>query len=539
MRRTLSVLILLIPVLLWSACQREAPPREPAATTSSEFRLDEATIEQLQEMMEAGTLTSRELVESYLDRIETIDRSGPMLRSVLQLNPDAVSIAEELDRERAEKGPRGPMHGIPVLLKDNVDTDDELDTTAGSLALLGSKPQRDAFLVRRLREEGAVILGKANLSEWANFRSFHASSGWSARGGQTRNPYALNRNPSGSSAGSAVAVSANLTVVAIGTETDGSVVSPASVCGIVGIKPTVGLVSRSGIIPIAHSQDTAGPMARSVRDAAILLTAMTGIDPDDSETANAPAEPIDYAAGLRADSLEGARIGIVRSEHFGLSARVDPVLESAVAALSRAGATTVDVELPNLEAIGDPEFEVLLYEFKADLAAYLETRTDSNIRTLEDLIAFNNVHRDRELIWFDQELFDMAQEKGPLTDTAYLEALRTARELTRDKGIDAVMREHKLDALVAITNGPSHVTDLVNGDSYSGGSSSPAAVSGYPSVTVPAGWVSGLPIGISFFGSAWSEETLLGFAYSFEQATLVRKPPAFEESAEVSFEAPE
>jgi len=524
----------LLTLLLLAACAQPQPATETAPAKTA-FALEEATIADLQAMMESGELTSKQIVEAYLARIREIDQAGPELRSVLEINPDALTIAEELDRERAEKGPRGPLHGIPVLLKDNIDTADAMETTAGSLALLGSKPTRDAFLVRQLRDAGAVILGKTNLSEWANFRSTKSSSGWSARGGQTKNPYVITRNPSGSSSGSAAAVAANLTAVAIGTETDGSIVSPASHCGIVGIKPTLGLVSRSGIIPIAHSQDTAGPMARTVTDAAILLAAMSGSDPDDAATADASEKGgTDYTAGLDPAALSGARIGILKSDGFYLPKKVEPVLDAAVEAMKAAGAEVIEVELPNLGKTDDAEYEVLLYEFKADLANYLASRPDAKIKSVDDLIAFNEENAERELPWFGQEILELSAKKGDLTDKAYLEALKTSKMLTTKKGIDLVMDEHKLDALVAISNGPAHLTDLVNGDSWTGGSSSPAAVSGYPSITVPAGTVHGLPIGISFFGRAWSEPKLIALAYSFERATNQRKVPQMLETADVS-----
>jgi amidase len=532
--RTLK-LTTVLTLLLLAACTQPQPAAD-TAPAAPPFNLEEATIADLQAKMESGELTSKQIVEAYIARIREIDEAGPELRSVLQINPDAVTIAEELDRERAEKGPRGPMHGIPVLLKDNIDTADAMETTAGSLALLGSKPTRDAFLVRQLRDAGAVILGKTNLSEWANFRSTKSSSGWSARGGQTRNPYVITRNPSGSSSGSAVAVAANLTTVAIGTETDGSIVSPASHCGIVGIKPTLGLVSRSGIIPIAHSQDTAGPMARTVADAAILLAAMSGSDPDDAATADASEKAAaGYNDSLDPAALSGARIGVLKSDKFYLPKKVEPVLDAAIEAMKAAGAEVIEVELPNLGKTDEAEYEVLLYEFKADLANYLASRPDAKIKTVEDLIAFNEENAERELPWFGQEILDMSAKKGDLTDKDYLKALKTTKLLTQKEGIDKVMDEQKLDALVAISNGPAHLTDLVNGDSYTGGSSSPAAVSGYPSVTVPAGWVHGLPIGVSFFGKAWSEPKLIALAYSFEAATKQRKVPQMLETAGVSF----
>jgi amidase len=478
-------------------------------------------------MMASGKATSESLVSLYLERIDEIDRSGAGLNAVIETNPDALAIARELDKERKEKGPRGPLHGIPILIKDNIDTADKMETTAGSLALLGSKPAKDAFLVERLREAGAVILGKTNLSEWANFRSSQSTSGWSGRGGQTHNPYALDRNPSGSSSGSAAAVSANLVAVAVGTETDGSIVSPASCCGIVGLKPTVGLVSRSGIVPIAHSQDTAGPMARTVADAATLLGAMAGPDPNDAATqVNGIRIFQDYRDFLKPGGLRGARIGVLRARAFNFSKKLDPILQNAIEAMKREGAEIVDpVEFPTLGKTDDSEYEVLLYEFKADLEAYLAARPGSSARTLADLIAFNETNAGREMSFFGLETFERAAKKGPLTEKAYVEALAKDRELMGEKGIDAVLAEHKLDALVVLTNGPAHLTDLVNGDSFSGSSSSPAAVAGYPTITLPAGYVFGLPVGVSLIGRAWSEPELIRLAFGLEQALGMRKAP--------------
>jgi len=522
-----------------ASCNRGAD-RAPAKPVTVPFPLEEKTIAELQAMMASGRETSESLVTLYLKRIDEVDRAGPGLNSVLETNPDAPAIARELDRERKEKGPRGPLHGIPVLIKDNIDTADKMETTAGSLALLGSKPARDAFIAARLRAAGAVILGKTNLSEWANFRSSNSSSGWSGRGGQTRNPYALDRNPSGSSSGSAAAVSANLAAAAVGTETDGSIVSPASSCGIVGIKPTLGLISRSGIIPIAHSQDTAGPMARTVADAATLLGAMTGVDPADAATkAGEGRVPADYRASLKPGGLRGARIGVLRADRFGFSKKLDPILANAIAAMKKEGAEVVDpVEIPTLGQAGRSEYEVLLYEFKADLEAYLAARPGAAIRTVEDLIAFNKANADREMPFFGQEVLEEAAKKGPLTDKAYRAALARDLELTRAKGLDAVLAKHKLDALVVLTGGPSHLTDLVNGDSDTGGSSSLAAISGYPSITLPAGWVRGLPIGVSFIGRAWSEPALIGMAYALEGALGMRRPPRFLPTVELPATGP-
>jgi amidase len=507
----------------------------PEKTAPVTFPLEEKTIAELQDMMTTGAATSESLVTLYLKRIDEIDRGGPLLNSVIETNPDALAIARDLDRERKEKGPRGPLHGIPILIKDNIDTADKMETTAGSLALLGSKPVRDAFVVERFRAAGAVIIGKTNLSEWANFRSSHSSSGWSGRGGQTLNPYALDRNPSGSSSGSATAVSANLAAAAVGTETDGSIVSPSSACGIVGIKPTVGLVSRSGIVPIAHSQDTAGPMARTVVDAAILLGAMTGVDPADAATGESKGRLLaDYREFLKPDGLRGSRIGVLRADTFNFNRKLDPVLQNAVEAMKREGAEVVDpVEFPTLGKTDGSEYEVLLYEFKADLAAYLAGRPGAAIRGIADLIAFDLKNAEAEMPFFGQEIFEQAVKKGPLTDKAYREALAKDLDLMRTKGIDAVMAKHKLDALVVLTNGPAHLTDLINGDSFSGSSSSPAAVAGYPSITLPAGWVNGLPVGISFIGKAWSEPVLIRLAFSLERALGMRKPPRFLPTAEL------
>jgi amidase len=512
------------------------PDRAPAAAA---FELAEATIADLQKQMTSGADSARSLAEKYMARIEELDRRGPELRALLELNPDALAIADRLDAERKSGKLRGPLHGVPVLLKDNIGTADRMNTTAGSLALVGATPAADAFLVRLLRDAGAVLLGKTNLSEWANFRSSHSSSGWSGRGGQCRNPYALDRNPSGSSSGSGAAIAANLCAVAVGSETDGSVVSPSNNCGLVGIKPTLGLVSRTGIIPIAHSQDTAGPMARTVTDASILLTALAGFDASDPATKGLAGKvPTDYARLLDsgARGLEGVRIGVPRKKLFGQSPAADALVEAALVDLKKLGAVIVDpADIATLGETDDSEFEVLLYEFKADLNAYLAglgARTP--YKTLKDLIRFNEENRDREMPYFGQEVFEKAEAKGPLTDKAYLDALEKDLRLTRQEGIDRTMDEHKLDALVAPTSGPASLIDLVNGDYGPGGSSSFPAIAGYPDITVPCGQKFGLPVGMSLFGRAWSEPTLLRIAFAYEQATKHRRPPKFLATADLS-----
>ena len=499
----------------------------PADIEAGEF--DEITIDELTNGMKSGKYTARSITEEYIKRIKQIDKSGPAVNSVLEVNPDALKIADDLDKEYKEKGPRGPLHGIPVLIKDNIDTADGMNTTAGSLALLGSKPIKDSFVVKQLRAAGAIILGKTNLSEWANIRSTHSTSGWSGRGGLTKNPYALDRNCSGSSSGSGAAASANLCAVAIGTETDGSVVSPSSLNGLVGIKPTVGLVSRAGIIPISHSQDTAGPMTRTVRDAAILLGTMTGVDSEDEYTKESKGKSHkDYTKFLDANGLKGARIGVFR-QYFGFLPQVDEIMEKSLKVLKENGAILIDpVIMDTLEKFGNTENTVLMYELKADMEAYLKHRgPNTKMKTLKDLIEFNKSHVKEEMPYFGQELFLEAEEKGPLTDKAYLNALETDHRMTREEGIDAMMDKHNLDALVSPTDSPAWMSDLVDGDHFLGGSSSLAAVAGYPHITVPAGFVWGLPVGISFFGRAWSEPTLLKIAYGFEQATKARRPPKF------------
>ncbi len=493
------------------------------------FDVVESSIAQLQDAMIQGRTTSRALVASYLARIRRIDRSGPRLNSVIEVNPQARAIAARLDRARDKKGAHGPLYGIPVLVKDNIATADRMETTAGSLALLGSKPPRDAFVVEKLRAAGAVILGKTNLSEWANFRSTRSTSGWSARGGLTRNPYALDRNASGSSSGSGAAIAASLAAAALGTETDGSIVSPASANGLVGIKPTLGLVSRAGIVPIAHSQDTAGPMARTVSDAVALLTAIAGTDPRDAATAEASAHATDYTKFLDRDALKGARIGVVRSQFS--APRNDLVaaeIEKALAVLRAQGATLVDIaELPNAGKYASTELDVLSYEIKADMAAYLaEYAPGARARTLADLIAFNEANREREMPYFGQELFLRAEAKGGLDSDEYRQALAANRRLARED-IDKVLADQHLDALVAPTGQPAWLTDFIKGDASGGSFAQPAAVAGYPHITVPAGFVQGLPCGLSFVGTAWSEGRLIALAYAFEQASHARRAPTY------------
>ncbi len=491
--------------------------------------LDEITIGELIDGMKSGKYTARSITEHYIKRIKEIDKSGPKVNSVIEVNPDALAIADTLDKELKSKGPRGPLHGIPILVKDNIDTADKMQSTAGSYALLGSKPVKDSFLIKQLRDAGAIILGKANLSEWANMRSSHSTSGWSGRGGLTKNPYALDRNCSGSSSGSGAAASANLCAAAVGTETDGSVVSPSSLNGLVGIKPTVGLVSRAGVIPISHTQDTAGPMARTVRDAAIILGAMEGVDPEDEATqAKGRKAYKDYTKYLDKNGLKGARIGVMR-KYFGFLPQVDDVINKSLEVLKKQGAVLVDPA--NIETLGkfdDSEMTVLLYELKADMKKYLEHRgPNTKMKTLKDLIDFNNKHAKEEMPYFGQELFERAEKKGLLTDKEYLDALEKDIRLSRKEGIDAVMDKYNLDALVSPTDSPAWMTDLVDGDHFLGGSSQAAAVAGYPHITVPAGFVFGLPIGISFFGRAWSEPVLL------KDSLRIRAGDKSEKSAEV------
>lgn len=506
------------------------------AVSAQSFDLEEATLADLDQGFRSGRLTSRAVTEWYLARIDALDKNGPRVNAVIELNPEAASIAEALDRERAAGGARGPLHGVPLLIKDNIETADRMMTTAGSLALLGSIAARDAFIVERLRASGALILGKTNLAEWANYRSTHSTNGWSGRGGLTHNPYALDRNASGSSSGSAAGTAASFCAVAVGTETDGSVTAPCSVNSLVGIKPTLGLLGRSGIIPIAHSQDTAGPMARTVRDAAILLGAMTGLDPRDRATEAAQGKALtDYTRFLDAHGLKGARLGVER-KFFGWNAEVDHIMEDCLKLMKSEGAEVIDPTiLPSHGKYDDDEEQVLLYEFKADVNAYLAgLNAKVRVRTLADLIAFNREHRGQEMPYFEQEIFEKAQEKGPLTEKAYRDARDKCVRLSRAEGIDAVIRKHKVDAIVAPTTPPAPLTDLVLGDTNWPACTTPAAVAGYPHITVPAGFLRGLPVGISFFGPAWSEPVLLKLGYSFEQASKTRRPPRFAPSADLS-----
>ncbi len=507
------------------ACQPVQNPNSNNKETA--FQLEEITIDQLQSGYQNGDYTIKEVVQQYLDRIEAIDKNGPVLNSVIQINPDAIAIAEQLDKEMQEGEIRGPMHGVPVLLKDNIDTHDKMETTAGSRALVGSRPLKDSWVAKSLRASGAVILGKTNLSEWANFRGMLSTSGWSGIGGQTKNPYILDRNPCGSSSGSGVAVSANLCMIAIGTETNGSVVCPSTANGIVGIKPTVGLASRSGIIPISFTQDTPGPMSRTVKDAAICLGVMTGIDASDSKTLESEGKVFDdYTQFLKKDGLTGKRIGLYTAplgDHY----KVDELMNETVEYLKSQGVEIIEIDQITDVNINDLSFEVMLYEFKDGLNNYFASLgVNAPIKSLEDLIEFNK-NDSIELSIFDQELLIIAQAKGNLDEKEYNESLAKMLKGIREDGIDRVMNEHKLDAIIAPTGSPAWKTDWVNGDSYILGSSSPAAISGYPNITVPMGFIEGLPVGVSFFGRAWSEPLLLEIAYAFEQGTIHRKVPEF------------
>lgn len=490
--------------------------------------LDRLSLAEVLQGISKKRFSLTELTSAYLDRIRAIDQSGPHLKSVIEINPDALLIANQLQRELREGRPRSPIHGAPILIKDNIDTKDAMRTSAGSLALAESFAPQDAFLVRQLRAAGAIILGKTNLSEWANFRGSRSISGWSGRGGQTRNPYCLDRSPSGSSSGSGAAVAASLCAAAIGTETDGSIVSPASFCGLAGLKPTVGLVSRSGIIPISASQDTAGPMTKTAFDAALILAAIRGHDAADAATLFSPKSDSDFSVPPGATPLRGARIGVLRSA-FGIHPQVDAIIENALGVMKSAGAVLIDpVEGKSRTDLGDAEFQTMLYEFKDGLNRYLASLgPKARVRTLKELIAFNEEHREQELALFGQQTLIAAEAKGPLTETRYLDARQKCLEWSRTQGLDAIFTEHRLDTLVAPTGGPAHTIDHVTGDRWLGGSSTLAAVAGYPNITVPCGLVSGLPIGISFMGRAWSETRLLALAHSYESASGFRPSPTF------------
>jgi amidase len=519
-----------VPTATPSTATGPAPP-DGVAAASDAFELHEATVDGLQEAMRTGRLTARRITELYLARIQALNTRGPELRGIIEINPDALAIADQLDAERKAGTVRGPLHGIPIALKDNIDTHDRMTTTAGSLALEGSIPPQDSFVAQKLREAGAVLLAKANMSEWAYWRGLKATSGWSARGGQCRNPYALDRNPCGSSSGSGTSASANLVALTIGTETGGSIMCPASINGVVGIKPTVGLWSRSGIIPISHSQDSAGPMARTVRDAAIALGVACGVDARDGSTAASAAKfHPDYTAFLDPAGLKGARLGIARS-FSGFDDRVWKVFDEAVAALKAAGAEVIDpANLPqNADVFQQLPTIVLNYEFKANINKYFQSLgANAPVKSLTELIAFNEAHRDREMPFFGQERLIISEATSSLDAEEYRQALTTIQRATRADGIDALMDRHRLDAIVAPTMGPAWPTDHVLGDRLDGGSSAgPAAIAGYPDISVPMGVVAGLPVGISFFGRAWSEPTLLKIAYAYEQATRARQAPKF------------
>jgi amidase len=514
----------------WGAVRAMASsPSAPNHSSVEGFELDEATIPDLQAGMKSGKYTARSLVEKYTARIEEVDKQGPAVNAIIEMNPEAPAIADALDEERKAKGPRGPLHGIPVVIKDNIDTADRMMTTAGSLSLVGSKPPKDSFVAKKLRDAGAVILGKTNLSEWANIRSSHSTSGWSGRGGLTKNPYALDRNACGSSSGTGAGISANLAAVGIGTETDGSIVCPSSSNGLAGIKPTVGLVSRAGIIPISHSQDGAGPMCRTVRDAAILLGVLTGVDSEDPATApSAGKSQTDYAQYCDPNGLKGSRIGVAR-KYFGFNDAVDALMEQSLDVMRTQGATLVDpADIETFGKFDDSELLVFMYELKADLNAYLaRLGPRAPVHSLKEIIEFNDRNRQKEMPYFGQDLFLKAETKGPLTEKAYVDALTKNHQLARTEGIDALMDKHHLDAIVAPTGGPAWLTDLINGDHVAGGSSNAAAVAGYPNINVTAGNIDGLPVGISLFGRAWSEPVLIRLAYSFEQATKARQTPRF------------
>jgi amidase len=517
--------ILIISVMTFSTCKE--PVVQQAVKTIGSGWIEEMTITRLQQGYKDGSYKITDVVKIYLDRINELDKNGPALNSVICINPDAMAIAEQLDKELAEGKTRGLLHGVPVILKDNIDTHDAMPTTAGATVLRNSFPDFDSFVAKKLREAGAVIIAKSNLSEWANFRSETSSSGWSGIGGQTKNPYVLDRNPCGSSSGSGVAVSANLCMIAIGTETNGSIVCPSNNNGIVGIKPTVGLISRSGIIPISYTQDTPGPMTRTVADAAAVLGAMTGIDNSDPKTlASEGKGHSDYTIFLKTDGIKGKRIGLLKKS-MGFSDKVDILMNNSVKWMKANGAEVIEIEFPKVANYGDASFEVMLYEFKDGLNKYFAALgEDAPIKSVSELIEFNK--RDSvELKYFDQKILEMAEKKGDLGSVEYKKALATMLKATREDGIDKVMNEYKLDAIIAPTGSPAWKTDKLLGDHYVGGSSSPAAISGYPAITVPMGFVENLPVGITFFGRGWSEPVLLEIAYSYEQGTNHRKPPLY------------
>jgi amidase len=516
----------LVPAL---AAARELPKADPLLPDVPAFELDEISISDLQDAMKSGKYTAHSIAEKYLNRIPSLDQHGPAINSIIEINPDALAIADAMDKERHAGKLRGPLHGIPILIKDNIDTADRMMTTAGSLALVGAKPPQDSTVAQKLRSAGAVIIGKTNLSEWANIRSSHSTSGWSGRGGLTKNPYALDRNACGSSSGSGAAVAANLCAAALGTETDGSIVCPASANCLVGIKPTVGLVSRAGIIPISHTQDGAGPMTRTVKDAAILLGVLTGVDRSDAATIASEGKSLtDYTRFLDPNGLKGARIGVAR-KYFGFSEEVDALMNELLDVMKKEGATLVDpADIETFGKFDDSELMVFYYELKADLNAYLSRLGPSApVHTLKEIIDFNEKNKEKEMPYFGQDIFIKSEAKGPLTEKEYLDALDKNRKLARTEGIDALMDKNRLDAIIAPTAGPSCLTDLLNGDHFTGGSSNAAAVAGYPNINVPAGFIHGMPVGLSFFGRAWSEPTLIKIAYAFEQATKLRKPPQF------------
>lgn len=526
---------LLITLLISCGSKPEPQQQNSPPPSYNDFSLLEMTISQMQEKMDSGTLTSEKIVQMYLDRIKTIDESGPKLNSVIEVNPDALEIARSMDEERKQGTVRGPMHGIPVMIKDNINTADKMMTTAGAAALHGNYATEDAFLVKQLRASGAVLIGKTNLSEWANFRSTRSSSGWSSRGGQTRNPYVLNRNPCGSSAGSGAAVSANLCAVTVGTETNGSIVCPSTANGVVGIKPTVGLVSRTGVIPISFSQDIAGPMARTVTDAAIFLGALVGVDERDSKSvASSDNLQADYTQFLDVNGLQGKRIGVWRSR-FGFHEQVDAELERSLAAMEAAGAELIDLDevVENMNELWGPSGLILEYEFKDGVNKYLEEASPTTgVKSLADVIAYNKANEAQAMPFFKMEILESSNARGDLSEKKYLDALKLVQSRARD-GINGTMDEHDLDAIVAPTGGPAWCIDVINGDNFGGGSSSPAAWAGYPNISVPAGFVHGLPVGLSFFGKAWSEGELIRIAYAFEQATHVRQAPEFIDAIEL------